>query len=143
MREASGNILIGHDARRALGNGSEKARDGKKNDRRHKKMHAGVYEGAGESKDVFAALDAPAGRIVDETDERGEEGFGVAGNDEYEHEEGRGQRGEQRRLPRKGDFAALDRIMEPLFCRLLSFVFRIDVAAHRSTAGAFRNRLQP
>ncbi len=103
---------------------------------------AGVHERAGESKDVFAALDPPAGWVVDEADERGEEGLGARGNDEYEHEEGRGQRGEQRRLARKSDFAALDRIMEPLLCRLLGFVFGIDVAAHRSPAGAFRSRLQ-
>ncbi len=62
----------------------------------------------------------------------------MTGNDEYEHDEGRGERGEQRRLSRKGDFAALDRIMEPLFGRLLSFVFRVDVAAHRSPAAGRR-----
>ncbi len=45
-------------------------------------------------------------------------------------------------LERKGDFAALDRVMEPLFCRLLSFVIRIDVATHGLTAGALRSRLQ-
>jgi hypothetical protein len=33
--------------------------------------------------------------------------------------------------------------MDPLFCWLLSLVVRIDVAAHRSIAGAFRDRLQP
>jgi hypothetical protein len=62
-------------------------------------------------------------------------GFGVGGNDEYEHEEGRGQRREQRRLAGKGNLAALDRVMEPLFRRLLCFVFRVDVAAHRSPRG--------
>src|SRR5260370_42464789 len=97
-------------------------------------MHPGGHERAGESKDVFATLEPPGGRVVDEADKRGEEGFRMRGDHEYEHEEGRGKRGEERRLARKGDFAALDRIVEPLFCRLLSFVFRIDVAAHRSPA---------
>jgi hypothetical protein len=89
-----GQDSIGNDARRALREGSENARDGEKNYRRQKEMHTGGHERAGESKDVFAALDPPAGRVVDEADERGEQGFGARGNDEDEHKEGRGQRGE-------------------------------------------------
>src|SRR5580698_9612139 len=55
--------------------------------------------------------------------------FGARGNDEYQHEEGRGQRGEERRLAGKSDFATLDRIVEPLFRWLFGFVLGVDVVA--------------
>ena len=62
MREASGMILLGHDARRALGDGSKNAGRDEKDHRRQKEARAGDDDRIGKGKDVFAALECASRR---------------------------------------------------------------------------------
>jgi hypothetical protein len=76
------------------------------------KFRPRARDGVGESENVFAALDAPAGRIVDDADERRKETLGAPGYDENQRDQGRRQGRKKRRFAGKGDLAPLGRVMQ-------------------------------
>ena len=68
-----------------------------------RKSAGGGGERAGQRQRVLAARDPPAGGVVEDSDQPGEQRGGAARDDEDERDQGRRQRGEQRRLARKRD----------------------------------------
>src|SRR5208337_4182821 len=121
---------FGHDAGGPLRDRRDDAGRDQQGCHRPEKFGGRADQGSRERERVGAALDAPAGWVVDRADEHGEQADDASGNDEDERDERRRQRGEQRRLPREGDPAALDRVVKPLLGRLLGLVLVIDVSAH-------------
>src|SRR5579883_3301280 len=125
-----GHDPVDHEARRVLSGGGDDSGDNEQSENRRQKHQRVEQHQISEGDRVAASVEAPAGGIVDKVDERAGEAAGRFAEEKGHDDEHRSERGEQRHFARRRHDAALDRIGEPLLCRLLGLTFFVDFFGH-------------